>query len=204
MKSHLGIDQALIYVNKHEKKINSVLDFGCGKGGLMQLLKEIPNSSTMKIDGYDPCLKQFSKKPIQKYDLVTCVDVLEHIDRENIANTLREINNFASGIFFYIIDMTPAIKNLEDGRNAHILLAPPDWWCQQITSIFQMNISFTLGQMPDGINYPIRLVGCASNNNALFSQASQFIYGTGLSMQKWIWEKNKANKTNIIRIKSLN
>lgn len=194
IKSHLGIDSGIRYANKVERQIKTILDYGCGKGGLVDLLKEIPDN-LLEINGYDPCVEQFSQKPIKKYDLVTCIDVLEHIDRENITEVLKNIKGITDGVFLYIIDMIPARKILEDGRNAHVLLAPPDWWCQQITSHFTMNISFTLGQLADGTKSPIRLIGCATNSNAKFGQACRLLYGTGLTKQIWTIETEEIKNT---------
>ena len=40
--------------------------------------------------------------------------------------------------------MQPAGKNLADGRNAHILLAPPEWWVAKISQHFSCTTSFPI------------------------------------------------------------
>ena len=37
------------------------------------------------------------------------------------------------------IDLQPAVKRLSSGRNAHIMLAPSDWWISQIASFFPVH-----------------------------------------------------------------
>ena len=93
--------------------------------------------------------------------------------------------------FFYAIDLIPANKKLSDGRNAHILLAPPDWWIQQITSKFSMNVCFQLGRLPDKSPYPLRLVGCATNKHLAFDDAVEFLNATGLTKRDWLLAKKQ-------------
>ena len=186
-KKHLNIDNAVKLVNVSKRKIRSILDFGCGKGGLIKQLRTNLDSDIM-VEGYDPGLKEHSHGLSRDYDLITCIDVLEHIDRCKIDETLTRIKRHCNGIFFYCIDLIPAVKQLNDGRNAHILLAPPDWWFGQITSHFSMNLSFHVGHMPDGSRYPLRLFGCATNNHNYFDQCALFVMGTQLTKRRWIIE----------------
>ena len=37
----------------------------------------------MKVDGYDPAVEEWSLRPENKYDIITCLDVLEHIELSN-------------------------------------------------------------------------------------------------------------------------
>ena len=56
--------------------IHSVLDYGTGQGGLVTLLKEYEELSGIDIQGFDPAVKKFSKRPDQVFDVITCIDVL--------------------------------------------------------------------------------------------------------------------------------
>ena len=49
---------------------------------------------------------------------------------------LNEIKDLSSKLVFLQIDLQPAVKRLSSGRNAHIMLAPSDWWVSQIAGIF--------------------------------------------------------------------
>ena len=101
MKSLLTIEKALSKAQKVEP-IGSFLDHGTGQGGLVQLIK---NNEHLKIEanGYDPCVAQFSEKPSQTFDVVSSIDVLEHISRENLSNALFEISKLNRKFFFFVL-----------------------------------------------------------------------------------------------------
>jgi 2-polyprenyl-6-hydroxyphenyl methylase/3-demethylubiquinone-9 3-methyltransferase len=52
----------------------SVLDYGCGNGGLVQRL----SAAFAPADGYDPFVAEFSGRPTKLYDCVTSFEVAEH------------------------------------------------------------------------------------------------------------------------------
>ena len=104
-----------------------------------------------------------------------------------------EIKKHTSGIFFYVIDLIPAKKYLSDGRNAHILLAPQEWWSQTISSVFAINQNFQVGHLPDGSEYPLKIFGCATEDPLLFEQCSLFLKGTQLTGKQWIYDGGPNN-----------
>ena len=65
-KSMFRITEAIKSVNQDKLIIDSVLDYGTGKGGLISLLKDSLDS-TIKVQGYDPCVPQFETKPSRKF-----------------------------------------------------------------------------------------------------------------------------------------
>ncbi len=118
------------------KSLNSVLDYGTGKGAFP---KNIKNSiPSLKVSGYDPAVQEFSQKPDHTFDLVTCFDVLEHVERESISAVIEEIKDLSNKLVFLQIDLQPAVKRLSSGRNAHIMLAPQDWWLSQVGASFPL------------------------------------------------------------------
>lgn len=120
---------------------NSVLDYGTGKGALVQRLRtELPN--TIRVDGYDPAVEAFAARPSEPADILTCLDVLEHIEMNSLDAVLREIHQLTRQFCYLVIDLQPAKKTLADGRNAHILLAPPEWWASRISQLFSCQTSF--------------------------------------------------------------
>ena len=60
--------------------IQSLLDHGTGQGGLISTLTQ-DKSLQINAQGYDPGVPIFSKIPTSKYDIVTSIDVLEHIGK---------------------------------------------------------------------------------------------------------------------------
>ena len=189
MKYEMRIPEAIAAVHKIQS-IRHILDHGCGKGGLVEAI----NQNTLvegKAYGYDPGVEEFARKPSQTFDLVTSIDTLEHIGRENIASTIAEIKQLSKGFFFFCIDLIPASKKISDGRNAHFLIAPSDWWVQQIKSHFKAVTAIEVGQMPDDTPYPIRLFGCATNSTNNFYAMNKFLNHIPLANKEWIWGTNK-------------
>ena len=78
------------------------------------------------------------------YDIVTCLDVLEHIELSSIDAVISEIKSLTRKFCYIVVDLQPAVKTLSDGRNAHILLAPPDWWTGKFSTQFPAISSFPI------------------------------------------------------------
>jgi len=120
---------------------NSVLDYGTGKGRLVERLRSsLPNSIT--VTGYDPAVEAWEHKPTQQSDILTCLDVLEHVEISSIDMVLQDIRSLTRHFCYLVIDLQPAVKRLPDGRNAHILLAPPEWWVARVAQLFPCQASF--------------------------------------------------------------
>ena len=122
---------------------SSVLDYGTGKGLLVERLRlELPEN--MSIDGYDPAVKKWSSKPNSPYDILLCLDVLEHVEGNTINSVIEDISSMTRHFCYIVIDLQPAVKKLSNGRNAHILLAPVDWWVSRFSQTFPCLTTFTL------------------------------------------------------------
>lgn len=65
---------------------------------------------------YDLCVAQFSEKPSQPFDIVSSIDVLEHISRENLSNTLFEISELTRKFFFFALIYCRHQKNFWTGE----------------------------------------------------------------------------------------
>lgn len=121
-------------------KPESLLDYGCGKGHILENLKEkYPN---IKFEGYDPAVERYNKILFNNFDCVFSNDVLEHIEPEYIDDVLTHINNLASKFIWLRIDTKPARKTLSDGRNAHILLRDVNWWNNKIKNLLPEKIVY--------------------------------------------------------------
>lgn len=99
----------------------SVLDYGCGRA---TLAKALPDA---KVSEYDPGVpgKDHLPKPA---DLIVCTDVLEHIEPELLDTVMRHIYLLAARGAYLVIATRPARELLPDGRNAHLIVQPPEWW----------------------------------------------------------------------------
>ena len=63
-------------------------DYGCGKNDSSIFSKNM-NIFDQSISQYDPAVDQYSVKPNKSFDIMTCIDVLEHVSRQEIQNTFR-------------------------------------------------------------------------------------------------------------------
>lgn len=115
-----------------------VLDYGCGKASLADALG-------MLIQNYDPCLPEFSRRPFPA-DLVTCTDVLEHVEPEFIDDVLDDIQMLAKKVVFFVIAVKPAIKTLPDGTNPHRIVQPWEWWMPKLSKRWRMSGFNDLGK----------------------------------------------------------
>ena len=185
IKYKLTIPKAVIETDRIQP-IKHILDYGCGQGGLVKVLNDDPLVKGI-THGYDPAIENFKTIPNNEYDLVTSIDVLEHIGRENIDATLLKIKQITKGFFFFCIDLVPANKKLSDGRNAHVLLAPPDWWTQQLKTHFKIITAIETGEMPNSSSCPLRLIGCATNSIKNFKSMNTFLTNVRIANQRWIW-----------------
>jgi len=103
-----------------------VLDYGCGKSTLA-------NNLPFTIQQYDPCVDRFSAKPWPA-DIVVCTDVLEHIEPDCINDVIAHIGALTKKVAFLSVANGPALKVLEDGRNAHLIQEKPEWWLEKISA----------------------------------------------------------------------
>ncbi|WP_157063890.1 class I SAM-dependent methyltransferase [Methylobacterium tarhaniae] len=118
-------------VNELSEKLNpkSILDYGCGKGLLAAGLP------ALSIREYDPAIPGKDKIP-ESADLVICTDVLEHVEPDMLEAVLSDLARVTQLCAFLNIAIRPAKKVLSDGRNAHLIIEPPEWWQAHIERFF--------------------------------------------------------------------
>jgi SAM-dependent methyltransferase len=136
------------FVEWVEKKDSiRVLDFGCGKA--MHLYRPYLNGKTIhqamagKIQSYycyDPGYAKYAKPPHkdEKFDVVICADVMEHIPEEFVDDALKQMRRWCEpdGIGLFSISGRPAFKSFGDGENLHITMKPLDWWTDKLDNVF--------------------------------------------------------------------
>jgi hypothetical protein len=121
----------------------TLLDYGCGS---MQNLKNVLDCDVMYL-GYDPAVPEFSRKVPS--DLVTCIDVLEHIEPELLENVLDDLQSLTKRWAFMTVHTGRARKTLSDGRNAHLIQEPPSWWLPKFFSRWEL---MQFQAMPQGFS----------------------------------------------------
>ena len=120
----------------------SVLDYGCGKGLILNCLAEKLLPLGMKLQGYDPCVEKFAETP-KPADILLCTDVLEHVEPDKTEEVLSHISTLTINVCYLVIDLLPAVKKLPDGRNAHINLHSTGWWLNALSDAFPFSLQYT-------------------------------------------------------------
>ena len=130
-----------------ENNIKSILDYGCGKAKFHSVLfnnKKLTGSPmNVIITGYDPAVPKFSKKPTGTYDLVLCIDVMEHVQEDQVDEVLKDLFSYGNRVFL-TITCYEAMQILPNNKNAHYTIKEPNWWKEKLkpydgkhTTIFQ-------------------------------------------------------------------
>lgn len=114
------------YINR--LGVTDLLDYGAGK---CRLFESIKPDHKMRLQAYDPGVLRLSGDP-EPAEMVTCIDVLEHIEPELLDNVLDNIKALAKSFVFLTIHTGPAVKVLSDGRNAHLIQKDAEWWLPKI------------------------------------------------------------------------
>lgn len=105
--------------------ISHLLDYGCG--AQTNLAKNLKVKHKLTYQAYDPGVPRFDKPPLPA-QMVACIDVLEHIEPDCLENVLDDLCRLTEGCAFLSVDTGPAMKVLSDGRNAHLIQQPMQWW----------------------------------------------------------------------------
>lgn len=113
----------------------SILDYGCGKATLYK--KFVQNNIKIDFDNYDFAIKQYSELPKRRYDLLLCLDVLQHIPEFELTKTLQELRSLSPNILFSI-SCRKAINRLPNGQNAHCTVHSASWWKELLAGTFDI------------------------------------------------------------------
>jgi hypothetical protein len=130
------VARAITSVHCEMKRSVTLLDYGCGNGSLGKSLTEL--IKPLSVTNYDPFHPQWRDlpEPTEEHDVVTCCDVMEHVELQCVDNTLKWIADRTKYIAIFEIGTEDAAKILPDGRNAHITQRPLGWWVSKLTKYF--------------------------------------------------------------------
>jgi hypothetical protein len=127
-------------------RTNEILDYGAGKGRLGRALDDMSDGTPLTIHYYDPAIPEWSAPPAP-CGFVACIDVLEHIEPELLDNVLDDLKRVTVGVGVFTVHTGPAVKVLTDGRNAHLIQKPPEWWLPKFLQRFEL---VKYSRMPHG------------------------------------------------------
>ena len=91
----------------------------------------------IKVQCYDPGVPEYSELPTPA-EMVVCIDVLEHIEPDYIEDVLDHLEQLTEKVLFATVHLGPAGKILPDGRNAHLIQKPAEWWLPKIMERFTL------------------------------------------------------------------
>ena len=90
-----------------------------------------------RVQCYDPGVPEYADPPTPA-EMVVCIDVLEHIEPELIDDVLDHLEELTESFLFATVHTQPAGKKLPDGRNAHLIQKPAEWWLPKIMERFTL------------------------------------------------------------------
>ena len=138
MSARAYVSVVLDLIKLHDFK--SVLDYGCGKGALRDLIfGRAGLEMADRIREYDPAIHD-KDHSVEAAELVVCIDVLEHVEPEKLDFVLRHIRQMGWRMLFATVATIPATKTLADGRNAHLIVKPQQWWLDALLDHWDMRV----------------------------------------------------------------
>jgi 2-polyprenyl-3-methyl-5-hydroxy-6-metoxy-1,4-benzoquinol methylase len=132
------------FVSNVINQINAkdVLDYGAGKG---RLGENLAINHEYEMHHYDPAREAWSEAP-KPHEFVACIDVLEHIEPEYLDSVLDDLKRVTKRMGVFTVHTGKAKKVLSDGRNAHLIQEPMEWWLPKIMERFKLHsLSLTNG-----------------------------------------------------------
>ncbi len=121
-------DQIVPLIRFHNAR--SILDYGSGKG---QAWEENAALKALKAERhvilYDPGVEALSARPTGIFAAVLCIDVVEHIPEDEIAETLSDVFRYATAVVIATFCPRGSKKKLPStGQDVHITQKPREWW----------------------------------------------------------------------------
>jgi Methyltransferase domain len=101
----------------------SWLDYGCGKGGFIEQIRPLDLFTTIR--GYDPAVETFAARPEGRFDLVTCLDVLDVVEPQFLGNVINDVAALTGRIAVFNCLTRP---NPSGGLHQH----PPSYWSRLV------------------------------------------------------------------------
>lgn len=116
-------------------EIDTLLDYGCGHN--LSLMRSMKPERKIQYQAYDPGVPKYADLPVPA-DMVVCIDVLEHIEPDKLELVLDHIEEMTNYVFIGTVHCGPAGKVLSDGRNAHLIQHPMEWWLPKLWERFKL------------------------------------------------------------------
>ena len=122
-------------------KGDSILDVGCGRGHYLRTLIKAgyapvgiePSQHVIKHDLKNlPVIHGAISDIEDYYDALYCMDVLEHIDPEEIDQNLAKLSRHADKALYGIANHS----DIWDGVELHLIQQPAAWWFEKLQKYY--------------------------------------------------------------------
>ena len=136
----------MVYDYINVNKINNIIDISSGRGNIIKhILNNYPNIEILSCDlkkfhdydvefiEMDLCNKD-TFKIRKKYDLLTCLDVLEHISKECIDDVLSFFSNISKNALITIANHS----DIQNGVELHVIQENMEYWEPLISKYFEI------------------------------------------------------------------
>lgn len=137
-----GISQMVHWWRKETRfqRQPRILDYGSGKG-FQYLTKRIHEQwGNVLPYCYDLGVFHLAKRPEGRFDIILCMDVMEHLEAEDVPDVLADLRAYTEGrrpaCVYMNVCCRPAWKKFDDGSNLHKTVEGPEWWEERITGSF--------------------------------------------------------------------
>ena len=125
------------------------LDVGCGEGQGIKIAREKGFNvlgcdiiDLQKIWGENGIVQYCTQAPAHKmpymdneFDFILCSETMEHIPREGVDESLKEIIRVGSDRFIFTIALSPDNAYWEKGVTYHTTLEEPEWWLDKLKNV---------------------------------------------------------------------
>jgi hypothetical protein len=85
---------------------------------------------------FDPAMAGKDVLSSERPDIVAAIDVMEHIEPEFLEGVLQTIHSLQPKAVLLLVSTRAAKKLLADGRNAHLIVQPKEWWVERLRLYF--------------------------------------------------------------------
>jgi SAM-dependent methyltransferase len=106
-------------ITRKEGRAPSWFDYGCGKGTFIEEMRKLAVFGA--VAGWDPAVDAFKTMPEGKFDIVTCLDVIDVVEPDFIDAVVSDVARATAGIaIFDVLTKPKATSKLKPH--------PPFYW----------------------------------------------------------------------------
>lgn len=133
LRGHIPLTNWWLVWRKLDKRAKNILDLGCGKGKPMQFINRHKQFYTVGIDGFKPYVEQCRREKShdvvlhadikrlsyyegKEFDVVLCLGVLEHLEKEQGKLLLRRMEAIARKQIILFTDVDGCEQGEVDGN----------------------------------------------------------------------------------------